>query len=249
MRKRKFLKLFLIFWALSCTLAMADNVYVAVAANFTEATNEIGQAFERETGHKALFSFGSTGQLFTQISQGAPFEIFLAADQSRPKKAVDDGYAVDGSQFTYAIGKVALFSEDPDFVIGEETLKENRFTKIAIANPSTAPYGAAAVEVMKKLGLYNTLQTKIVQGNNIAQTYQFVYSLNAEIGFVALSQISSHKEGSRWIIPADLYSEIAQDAVLLKVGEKNEVALAFMNFLKNPLARQIIEKYGYGTKQ
>ncbi|MEZ5757348.1 MAG: molybdate ABC transporter substrate-binding protein [Emcibacteraceae bacterium] len=241
--------LFLILWGHSYTFAMAENVRVAVAANFTEAANEIGQAFEKNTGHSAQFSFGSTGQLFTQISQGAPFEIFLAADQSRPKKAVEDGYAVKDSQFTYAIGKIALYSEDPDFVNGEETLKQSRFTKIAIANPTTAPYGAAAVEVMKQLDLYNSLQNKIVQGNNIAQTYQFVHSLNAEVGFVALSQISSHKEGSRWIIPAELYSEIAQDAVLLKEGENNEAALAFINFLKNPLARNIIEKYGYGTKQ
>ncbi|MCP5382559.1 MAG: molybdate ABC transporter substrate-binding protein [Kordiimonadaceae bacterium] len=241
--------LFLIFWGLTYKIALAENVRVAVAANFTEVANEIGQAFEQKTGHKALYSFGSTGQLFTQISQGAPFDIFLAADQSRPKKAVEDGYAVSGSQFTYAVGKIALYSEDPDFIKDEKTLREGKFTKIAIANPSTAPYGAAAVDVMKHLGLYSKLESKIVQGNNIAQTYQFVHSLNAEIGFVALSQISSHNNGSRWIIPADLYSEIAQDAVLLNEGENNEAALAFINFLKNPLARNIIEKYGYGTKQ
>ncbi len=152
----------------------AGEVKVAVAANFTAAAKEIGALFKKATGDEVIFSFGATGQLFTQISQEAPFEVFLAADQKRPKKAVADGYAVPDSLFTYATGKLVLFSKSKDLVQGEETLKDGKFEKIAIANPQTAPYGAAAVEVMKMLGVYDALAGKIVQGNSIAQAYQFV---------------------------------------------------------------------------
>lgn len=226
---------------------LAGEVKVAVAANFTEAANEIGAAFEKATGHKAVFSFGSTGQLYTQISQDAPFEVFLAADQERPKKGVDEGFAVADSLFTYATGKIVLFSKDKDLVKGDEILKSANFAKIAIANPATAPYGAAAIETMKKLGVYEALQPKIVQGNNIAQTYQFVETGNAEIGFVALSQVANHEEGSRWIVPEDTYSTIAQDAVLLKKGAENDAATAFMQFLRSDAAKAVKEKYGYGA--
>lgn len=229
------------------TAAKAADVKVAVAANFTEAAKEIGALFEKETGHKAVFSFGSTGQLYTQITQQAPFEVFLAADQARPEKAVKEDFAVPDSRFTYATGKIVLFSKTPDFVKGEATLKDGKFNKIAIANPKTAPYGAAAVEAMKALGVYDALSEKIVQGNNIAQTYQFVDSDNAELGFVALSQVAAKKEGSRWIVPEDLYPTIAQDAVLLKSGEKNEAAVAFVDFLKGPKALEVKEKFGYGA--
>jgi len=225
----------------------AAEVKVAVAANFTEAAKEIGDLFEKATGDKVVFSFGATGQLFTQITQDAPFEVFLAADQKRPKKAIADGYAVPGSLFTYATGKVVLFSTDRDLVKGEETLKAGKFEKIAIANPKTAPYGTAAVEVMKKLGIYDALAPKIVQGNNIAQTFQFVDTGTVEIGFVALSQVINKDGGSRWIVPEKLYATIAQDAVLLKRGADNEAAKAFVTFLKGPEARSVKEKYGYGV--
>lgn len=224
----------------------AGEVKIAVAANFTEAAKEIGAAFEKATNHKAIFSFGSTGQLYTQITQEAPFEIFLSADQAHPKKAIENGFALADSVFTYATGKIVLFSKDKDLVKDENTLKEANFTKIAIANPETAPYGAAAVEAMKKLGVYDALQPKFVQGNNIAQTYQFVDTTNAEIGFVALSQLANHEEGSHWIVPESLYGTIAQDAVLLKKGEPNDAATAFMNFLRGDEARVVKEKYGYG---
>lgn len=229
------------------TTAHAAEVKVAVAANFTEAAKEIGVLFEKETGHKAVFSFGSTGQLYTQITQQAPFEVFLAADQARPEKAVKEGFAVPDSRFTYATGKIVLFSKTPDLVKDEATLKDGKFNKIAIANPKTAPYGAAAVEAMKALGVYDALSDKIVQGNNIAQTYQFVDSDNAELGFVALSQVAAKKDGSRWIVPEDLYATIAQDAVLLKSGEKNGAAVAFVDFLKGPKALEVKEKFGYGA--
>lgn len=241
--------LFAIIWYSTTIISYAEETHIAVAANFTDAAKEIGIAFEKNTGHKALFSFGATGQLYTQISQNAPFEVFLAADQSRPEKAILEGLAVQGSRFTYATGKIVLFSKNKNLVHGENTLKENNFTKIAIANPMTAPYGAAAIEVMQKLDVYSMLRNKIVQGNNIAQTYQFVHTENAEIGFIALSQVISHDEGSRWIVPDNLYQEISQDAVLLNTGAENVAAKSFIAFLQRPIAQNIIEKYGYGFKK
>ena len=233
--------------ALSTPAAWAGEAKVAVAANFTNAVKEIGALFEASTGDKAVFSFGSTGQLYTQISQGAPFEVFLAADQDRAKKAVAENLAVPGTLFTYATGKIVLYSREPGVVKSEATLKSAAFNKIAIANPVTAPYGAAAVQAMKALGVHDALSAKFVQGNNIAQTFQFVDSGNAAVGFVALSQIALHDKGSRWIVPETLYSPIAQDAVLLKRGADNSVARAFLAFLKGPEARAVKEKYGYGS--
>lgn len=230
-------------------VAGAAEVKVAVAANFTAAAKEIGALFEKSTGDKAVFSFGSTGQLFTQIAQGAPFDVFLAADQARPKKAVDQGLAVPGSQFTYATGRIVLFSMDKNRVKGAETLKDSKFAKIAICNPVTAPYGAASVEAMKALGVYDKLQPKLVQGENIAQAYQFVETGNAELGFVALSQVARREGGSRWIVPQALYKPIAQDAVLLKRAAGNEAARAFVAFLKGPQVRTVKEKYGYGEAE
>ena len=233
--------------ALCAAAAEAAQTNVAVAANFTDAAKEIAQAFGEKTGHEAILSFGSTGQLYTQITQDAPFEVFLAADDERPRKAADEGLAVPDSRFTYAIGRIVLWSTDPDLVRGAKTLENGDFSKIAIANPVGAPYGAAAVPAMQALGVYHRLEPKIVQGNNIAQTYQFVQTGNAELGFVALSQVLNDAEGSRWEVPADLYEPIRQDAVLLKKGADSEAARAFMEFLKGPEAAAIIAKYGYGT--
>jgi molybdate transport system substrate-binding protein len=174
--------------------------------------------------------------------------VFLSADQSTPKKLVDDGLAVADSLFTYAVGKIVLFSTDATVVIGEQTLRVAKFNKIAIADPATAPYGTAAVEVMKALGVYDALASKIVQGSNIAQTFQFVETGNAELGFVALSQVGAKQGGSRWIVPANLYSPIRQDAVLLRSGANSEAAEAFLAFMKGPEAAQVIEKFGYGTQ-
>ena len=225
----------------------AGEVKVAVAANFTEAAKKIGSAFETMTGHTAIFSFGSTGQLYTHITQGAPFDVFLAADQARPQKAVEEGFGLADTLFTYATGRIVLFSTTPDLVKGEETLLNATFGKIAVANPVTAPYGTAAVEAMKALGVFEQLAPKIVQGNNIAQTYQFVETGNAEVGFVAFSQVINKTSGSRWIIPDDLYSAIAQDAVLVKRGADNDAARAFIEFVRGPEAHDILETYGYGT--
>jgi molybdate transport system substrate-binding protein len=233
---------------IAATSVEAAEVRVAVAANFTDAAKEIGALFGKSTGNNAVFSFGSTGQFYTQITQGAPFEVFLSADQARPKRAEREGYAVPGSRFTYAAGKIVLFGMNKDAVHGEATLKDGKFTKLAICNPVTAPYGAASVEAMKALGVYEQLKDKIVEGEDITQAFQFVYTGNAEIGFVALSQIAREpNKGSRWIVPSNLYQPIAQDAVLLKRGADNPAAKAFLAFLQGPQALAIIEKFGYGT--
>ena len=232
-------------WVLTSTSVPAAETNVAVAANFTETAREIAAAFKQKTGHEAVLSFGASGQFYTQITQGAPFQVFLSADDSRPKKLVDDGLAVPDSRFTYAIGKLVLWSKTPGLVKGEDTLKAATFAKLSICNPVAAPYGAAAVEAMKSLKIYETLQPKLVEGATITQAYQFVETGNAELGFVALSQLTGPETGSRWLVPQDLYSPIRQDAVLLKSGASNEAATGFVAFLKGPEARAIIEKYGY----
>ncbi len=225
--------------------ASAGQTNVAVAANFTEPAKEIAAAFKAKTGHEAVLSFGSSGQFFTQITQDAPFQVFLSADEERPKKLVDQGLGVADSRFTYAIGKLVLWSKDPGLLKGEETLRSGSFAKVAICDPAAAPYGAAAVETMRSLKLYDTLQPKLVSGANIAQAFQFVETGNAELGFVALSQVAGSKAGSRWTVPQNLYKQIRQDAVLLKKGADNEAATAFLSYLKGPEARAIIERYGY----
>jgi molybdate transport system substrate-binding protein len=228
--------------------ARAASTNIAVAANFTEPAKEIAQMFESRTGHKVILSFGATGQFYVQITQAAPFQVFLSADQTTPKRLVDGGLAVGESLFTYAVGRLVLFSAQLGLVTGEQALRDARFSKLAIANPVTAPYGAAAVETMKTLGVYEALSSKIVQGNDIAQTFQFVNTGNAELGFVALSQVITRQSGSRWIVPANFYRPIRQDAVLLRNGAGNEAAMGFLAFLGGPQAKAVIEKYGYGVE-
>ena len=223
----------------------ADQVRVAVAANFASAATEIGELFKETTGHEALHSFGSSGQLYAQIAQGAPFDVFLAADGSYPRRAVQDGLAVADSAFTYATGRLVLFSADPDRVDGRDSLEEGEFTRLAIANPDLAPYGAAALEVLEALGVANRLQARLVRGNNVAQTYQFVITGNAELGFVALAQVIGHERGSRWIVPPELHAPIAQDAVLLARASGSEAAAAFLAFLRGPAAAAVLARYGY----
>lgn len=223
----------------------AETVRVAVAANFIEPAKAIGKLFRQKTGHGVVFSTGSTGQLYAQISQQAPFEVLLAGDQERPARAVSQGYALADSRFTYATGRLVLFSADPSLVRGDATLKEADFDRIAIANPTTAPYGAAAVAVMQALGVYDRLQPRIVRGNNVAQAYQFVDTGNAELGFVALSQLAGHDAGSRWLVPQTLHPPIAQDAVLLRQGADNQAAHGFLAFLKGPEADAVFQRFGY----
>jgi molybdate transport system substrate-binding protein len=228
--------------------AHAGETLVAVAANFTAAAQEIGAAFTEATGHDVRFSFGSTGKLYAQISHGAPFDAFLAADAARPEKAEAEGLAVPGSRFTYALGRIVLFSADPDLVdkAGAVLKDPEAFDKLAIANPVTAPYGAAAVEALTALAVHDAITPKLVQGDSIAQTLQFVTTGNAQLGFVALSQVAGHDDGSRWLVPQDLYAPIRQDAVLLTPGTDNAAALAFLDFLRGPNAAAVMDRYGYG---
>ena len=225
--------------------AVAGTARIAVASNFREAAGEIGAAFEAATGHDVVFSFGSTGQLFVQITQGAPFDVFLAADQDRAEKAVEVGLAVEGSRFTYATGRIVLFSMDEKLVVGPEALLGGKFTKLAIAEPASAPYGSAAIETLRALDSLETVKGRIVRGLNISQAYQFVRTGNAELGFVALSQIAVRAGGSRWVVPQRLHTPIAQDAVLLRSGVGNSAAKAFLAFLREPKSDAIRKKYGY----
>jgi len=231
--------------ALSADQALSADINVAVAANFTEPAKEIAAVFKQKTGHEAILSFGSSGQFYSQITQGAPFQVFLSADDVRPKKLAEEGMAVANTRFTYAIGKLVLWSKTPNLVNGAETLKAATFAKLSICNPTAAPYGAAAVEAMKSLHLYEALQPKLVEGATITQAYQFVETGNAELGFIALSQLKGNDAGSRWLVPQELYNPIRQDAILLKNGAANDAAIAFIGFLKGTEARAIIEKYGY----
>ena len=240
---KRYVAAFLLVWAAGA--AEAGQVQVAVAANFTEPATEIAKLFAEKTGDTAQLSFGASGQFYTQISEGAPFEVFLSADADRPAKLLSDGNAVAGTDFTYAVGTLVLWSKNPSLVTGPETLKAGDFQHIAVADPKAAPYGAAGVETMQKLGVYDALAPKIVQGKNIAQTQQFVDTGNAELGFVALSQVIKIDGGSRWDVPEDLHTPILQDAVLLKPGADSATAKAFLEFLKGPEARKVIESFGY----
>jgi molybdate transport system substrate-binding protein len=222
-------------------------INACVAANFTEPAKEIARLFQQATGHKVALSFGSTGQLLTQIMQNAPFDVFLAADEASPKKVAGGGFGIGSSIFTYSVGKVVLYSASLDLTNAEATLRNGKFQKIAIANPNIAPYGAAAVETMKSINVYEQLLSKVVQGNNITQAFQFVETGNAELGFVALSQVLGKDRKSIWIVPDSMYAPIRQDAVLLKSGSEKDAARAFMAFLKSSEAVKVIEKYGYGT--
>ena len=225
------------------TASHAESVSVAVAANFTAVAEELAPLFKAETGHDVTYSFGATGQLYAQITQGAPFDVFLAADDVRPALAVMEGFGVEGSVFTYAIGALALYSTSIDVADGKAVLEAGTFEKIAIADPATAPYGRAATETIAALGLTEAISPKLVMGENITQTLQFVESGNAELGFVAASQAVG-KSGV-WIVPSELFEPIRQDAVLLKGGETNPAAAAYVDFLQSDAAIAAIEAAGY----
>ena len=231
-----------------CT-AHAGEVQIAVAANFAAPAKLIAAEFERETGHKPQLSFGGTGKFYAQIRNGAPFEVLLAADDETPAKLAQEGVAVAGSRYTYATGRLALWSSRPGYVDDKgEVVRKGNFRHLAIANPRLAPYGAAAVEVMSALKLLDAVQPRFVQGENIAQAHQFVASGNAELGFVALSQIMQDGRiaaGSAWIVPADLHQPIRQDAVLLNKGRGHPAAEAWLGFLKGDKAKAIIRGFGY----
>lgn len=229
--------------------AVAAETKVAVAANFTEPAKEIAAKFEARTGDKVVLSFGSSGQFYTQIANGAPYEVFLSADSERPTKAEADGLSVAGTRFTYATGRLVLWSKTPGLVDAKgAVLAKGKFEKLAIADPKAAPYGLAAIETLTKLKLYDTLKPRIVQGSSITQAFQYVQTGAAELGFVALSQVINEKGGSRWLAPAADHTPIDQQAVLLKTGADSAAAKAFLQYLKGSEARAIIKRYGYEVR-
>lgn len=229
--------------------AAAADVKVAVAANFTDTARELAAAFQRKTGNTVTMSFGSSGNFVGQIEQGAPFEVFLSADAERPAKLESEGLGIKGTRFIYAYGTLVLWSATPGFVDnGGAVLAKGRFEHLSIADPAAAPYGVAAVETLKTLGLYDRLQPTIVKGTSIAQAYAFVSSGSAELGFVALSQVIKDTSGSRWIVPKADYTPIDQQAILLKPGENDPTAKAYLEFLKSREAAGIIRSYGYEVK-
>ena len=240
--------------ALVCATAKAEEVTVAVAANFTAPMQKIAQAFEQDTGHKALLAFGATGKFYAQIKNGAPFAVLLSADDETPARLEKEGVAVAGTRFTYAVGRLALWSknaslvDDKGQVLLSNTTAKNSFKKLAIADPKLAPYGAAAMEVIERMGVIAKVRPNLVQGDSIGQAFQFVMTENAELGFVALSQISIDgriTQGSAWVVPQNLYTPLRQDAVLLPVGKDNAAALALMKYMRTDRAQTIIRSYGY----
>lgn len=229
--------------------ARADEVRIAAAANFTATMNELVLLFEKESGHRALVSFGSSGKLYTQIVNGAPFEILLSADSERPAQLEAQGLAVAGSRFTYATGRLALWSSDAGRVDAKgEVLRGGGYRRLAIANPKTAPYGTAAMEVLQGLGLQAQVAPRLVQGDSIAQAWQFVATGNAQLGLVAYAQVVEANSGSFWLVPQTLYTPLRQEAVLLKRGATSGAAGAFLAFLRSERARAIIGRSGYGIE-
>ena len=229
--------------------AQAGEVTVAVAANFTAPMQKIAKAFEQETGHKALLAFGSTGNLYAQIRNGAPYQVLLAADDATPRKLEAEGLGVAGSRFTYAVGTLVLWSKQANVVDNKgEVLRSKSFNKLAIADPKLAPYGIAAMEVIHKMGVQANVVPKLVQGESIGQTYQFVSTENAQLGFVALSQIlvdGRITQGSAWVVPQSMHTPLKQDAVLLNAGKDNAAARALLKYLQSNTAKAIIQSYGY----
>lgn len=230
--------------------ARAGEVQVAVAANFAAPFQQIAAGFAAATGHQAIVSTGSTGKFHAQITNGAPYAVLIAADDETPTKLINEGLAVKGSSFTYAVGKLVLWSARPGYVDAKgEVLRTGDFQHLAVANPKLAPYGAAAMQVLGKLGLAEKVAPRIVQGENISQAQQFVATGNAELGFVALSQVAvpgKPQMGSSWLVPSDLYTPIRQNAVLLNTGANQAAAQALLQYLRSDAAKAVIKSWGYG---
>lgn len=247
----KHFRIFL-FSLLAIASAHADEVQVAVAANFTGPMQVISVLFERDTGHKASLAFGATGKFYAQISNGAPFEVLLAADDETPARLIKEGNGVAGTALTYAIGKVVLWSADPKLVDAQgEVLKTGNFKHLALANPKAAPYGAAALQAMTRLGVVETLKPRFVQGENISQTHQFISTGAAELGFVAYSQVIKNGRvgsGSGWIVPGSLYEPIRQDALILAKGRNKPAATALLAYLQGEKAQAVIKSFGYDLR-
>ena len=246
MRKSFILTLLFVAYA---TSLRAEEAMVAVAANFSAPMQQIAALFQKETGHQIKLSFGASGGIYAQVKNGAPFDLFLSADQLTPQKLEAEGLGVPNSRFTYATGQLVLWSKQEGLVDAKGHVLQNKsIQRIALANPKLAPYGAAAIETMTNLGLLKELQSKLVQGDNIAQTYQFVSTQNAQIGFVALSQVFTNgniTSGSAWIVPGNLHQPIQQDVILLRKGQDNKAATALLLYLKGEQAKKIMKSFGY----
>jgi molybdate transport system substrate-binding protein len=245
-------------WMWSCSLfglalmvhqAHAAEVQVAVAANFSGTMQVLAQAFERESGHQARLITGATGKFYAQIRNGAPFHVLLAADAHTPLLLEEEGRAVVGSRFTYAVGRLVLWSKQPGLVDAQgQVLRSDQFKRLAIADPRTAPYGAAAMQVLERMEVTGQVKNRLVQGDSVAQAYQFVASGNAELGLIARSQLVGDGRpvaGSSWLVPESLHSPLRQDAVLLKPGQSNPAALSLMQFLQSSRARALMREHGY----
>lgn len=242
-----------IFFQVFLNALGAEEVRIAVAANFKSTLHEIAIHFEKDSGHTTIISSGSSGKLYAQIKHGAPFDVFFSADETRPRLIEEEGLAIAGSRFTYTVGRLTLWSSDPNLLKsdGATVLSSGRFEHLAIANPKTAPYGTAAQQALKVLGLWNQVKDRIVQGENIGQTFHFVFSKNAQLGFVARAQVMDPKikgTGSRWDLSEDLHKPLLQQAVLLIHGQNNDAAKAFLDFVKGPEARTIMKRFGYGLE-
>lgn len=237
------------FMLATARLANAGEVNAAVAANFTEPVKLIAEAFQKDTGHTVKLSFGSSGKFYSQIKEGAPFDVFLAADEKNPKLLEKEGLAVEGTRFVYALGKLVLWSAQPGYVDDKGyVLRKGSYNKIAYADPKLAPYGLAAKETLEDMGLWSVVQSKLVTGESITQTYQFAATGNAEMAFIALSQISKDgkvSEGSYWLVPAHMYNPIKQAAVQLSAAKDKAAAQAFLTYLKNEKSVAIIRSFGY----
>ena len=246
---RYLINLFVCCVCLMSANAQAAEIKVAVASNFANVLKEIAVEFQKDTGHQLAITPGATGKFYAQISNGAPFDVFLSADDETPRKLAQEGKANASSQFTYAIGRLALWSPNPEMVDkNADILKTDKFKFIAIANAKVAPYGQAAVQTMQKLGVLAKIEPRVVQGESIAQTYQFVSTGNTQLGFVALSQIFEHgkiKTGSAWIVPEEMHEQLKQDAVILQACKQTSVCQDLMDYLKSDKAKKMMASYGY----
>lgn len=246
----KAISLYLLFALFLVRPLYGDEILVAVASNFTAPINTLAQQFEAETGHEVQLAFGSSGRFYAQILNGAPFQIFLSADTEKPQLLEAAGLTVSDSRFTYATGSLVLWSSDPDMAANGPEVLDGNFRRLALANPALAPYGQAALQVLESFDKVESTRSRWVLGENIAQTFQFVDTGNAELGFVALSQVSENGaiiRGSGWVVPAQLHSPISQQAVLLTNGADCTACRAFYDFIKSVEASQVIAAYGYGT--
>lgn len=233
------------------TALAGSEVRLAVAANFHHAAERLAVRFTESTGHSTRISYGSTGKLYAQIRHGAPFDVFLAADRERPRLMEDNGSGVAGTRFTYALGKLVFWSADPEaFEDPEAFLRDGSFRRLAIANPRTAPYGLAARQTLQHLATWESLENRLVMGESIAQTFQFVATGNAKAGFIALAQLrDGHRGGAHWEVPSKHHEPIAQQAILLDRGRGNDAAGAWLDFLASSEAQDIIRQYGYDIPQ